>query len=177
MTNNGPLLALSDAREVCTQEVFEASCRGNQVIRVKTAKFGRMRVGRCVPRDRAYSLDCFTDVTRVMERECSGRQRCRVKVPHVDFHSPCPKDLASYLDVDYVCRAGRHKQLPIVISNRRHVLGMVFCNFPVDLVVASTQAALRGLLLRQQRLAQTLARKDALNYGGAISFPFCRMLL
>lgn len=95
-----------DAKEYCNSEIFEASCNRNEVIIITHARFGRMRVGGCIPKARAISLNCYSYVTAAVQRECTGRNQCRFRVPHKDFHSPCPKDLASYLEASYKCVPG-----------------------------------------------------------------------
>ena len=41
-------------------ETFNATCTDNEVILLKTARYGRMRLGRCLTRD--YYVGCSADV-------------------------------------------------------------------------------------------------------------------
>ncbi|ESO06136.1 hypothetical protein HELRODRAFT_160282 [Helobdella robusta] len=71
------------------------------VILMTSAKFGRMRMGRCI--GEGYSLGCSKDVLPYMDMMCSGRKFCNVSVRNlVDIH-PCQRDFASYLEAKYVC--------------------------------------------------------------------------
>ena len=42
---------ISEAAEYCLRETFEAHCSDNEVIMMTQAKFGRMKIGRCVAED------------------------------------------------------------------------------------------------------------------------------
>ena len=56
-----------------------------------------------------YVLCTFSrsDALIIMDRFCSGQQSCRVKVNQLEeFISPCPSDMASYLQARYICREG-----------------------------------------------------------------------
>ena len=44
-------LCASGPQEYCQYDVFNPRCPKGKVIMVTTAKFGRMRVGKCVPLD------------------------------------------------------------------------------------------------------------------------------
>ena len=70
---------------------------------MKEARYGRMRVGRCQPRD--YFVGCSADVTSIMHARCSGHQNCSIPIPDPDMFAatPCNKDLVSYLEADYEC--------------------------------------------------------------------------
>ncbi len=45
-------------RDYCETELFNATCRTGEVIMMKTAHYGRMRLGRCVRKDLGY-IGCY----------------------------------------------------------------------------------------------------------------------
>lgn len=87
-------------------QTFEASCAEDEVILMKTARYGRMRLGRCLTRN--YYVGCSSDVSGHMHARCSGRRHCRVPIPDPAMFAaqPCPKDLVAYLEADYECVKG-----------------------------------------------------------------------
>jgi len=103
--------------EYCNMETFRARCQHGEVIVMKTALFGRMRVGRCIASD-AYltalqqldptSLGCSADVLSYVDRVCSGRSACDVSVPNPEMNAfrPCSAQLTVYLEASYTCVAG-----------------------------------------------------------------------
>ncbi len=95
--------------EFCDTEVFQPSCAENEVIVINSAKYGRMRLGRCVEIDLGY-LGCYTDVLDLADRRCSGRRSCEIRVPDADFEQtrPCLKELKTYLEASYVCVPGMY---------------------------------------------------------------------
>ena len=104
-------LAGETTGEYCAFEYFNVSCRSSPAERIyiRSAQYGRMRVGRCVKVDLGY-LGCVADVRHVMEARCSGRRRCSVAVTDAELRtrSPCPTDVTWYLQVSYACVAGQH---------------------------------------------------------------------
>lgn len=49
---------LAGVRDFCETETFNASCRQGEVIVMKSALYGRMRLGRCVRKDLGY-IGCY----------------------------------------------------------------------------------------------------------------------
>ena len=99
-----------EVSEYCQWESFNATCSsaaGDQVILMTSARYGRMRVGRCVREDHG-SLGCYADVLRQLDARCSGRRTCSVYVPDPSLHDAqsCPKELMPYLETSYVCVTG-----------------------------------------------------------------------
>ena len=94
--------------DYCQSEHFQPSCGPDEVILVRSARYGRLRLGRCVSEDFGY-LGCVNDVIAQMDARCSGRQACDVRVEDESFRltKPCHKDLKSYLEVDYDCIKGK----------------------------------------------------------------------
>ncbi len=93
-------------RDYCQFESFDASCDTDEVILMKSARYGRMRVGRCVARDYGY-ISCAADVLEEMDRRCSGSRKCHFNIPTLrETYQPCPKDLTAYLEASYSCVKG-----------------------------------------------------------------------
>jgi Galactose binding lectin domain len=96
--------------EFCETEVFRAACADNEVVLLVRARYGRMRLGRCVEFDLGY-IDCYTDVLTRLDKRCSGRRMCQVRIPDAEFEAtgPCLKELKTYLEVSYLCVPGLYK--------------------------------------------------------------------
>ena len=80
----------------------------DEVIVVRNAEYGRMRVGRCV-HDSTY-VGCRISVLAQLDRLCSGRPACRVPLPNavLDAVDPClVASVKSYLHVAADCQKGR----------------------------------------------------------------------
>ena len=95
------------AVDYCQWETVNISCVGDDVIiLVTSARYGRMRVGRCVPVD--YFTGCAVDVLPALERRCSGWKHCSVAVSDRQLFrvQPCRKDLVAYLELAYRCVPG-----------------------------------------------------------------------
>jgi len=90
--------------EICMSRTFHASCPQGQVIVVRRADFGRMRVGRCVTSDRGH-IGCISDATPYLDTICSGKQECSVQgIDSGLFElNTCPEDYPPYLEVVYDC--------------------------------------------------------------------------
>ena len=65
---------------------------------------------RCVKADFGFS-GCYSDVTKLMDRKCSGRQQCSVRVDDPTFGNiqPCNKEFKNYLEASYECLSGMIK--------------------------------------------------------------------
>ena len=88
---------------------LSADCSEDQAILMESAKYGRMRIGKCVKMDLGY-LGCQNSVLHLMDRWCSGLQRCHVQVSNPDLdnaNTNCVADLNSYLEVDFSCIPGK----------------------------------------------------------------------
>ena len=94
--------------EICQTEELHASCAPGQVVIMRSAAYGRMRIGQCVATDYGY-VGCHVNVTSVLEKRCSGRRECWVRVPdaELDDLSECPPEFKTYLEVIYDCFPGR----------------------------------------------------------------------
>lgn len=113
------VFACSDAipGEYCQWETFNATCTADRdvtggvfishVIVMMSARYGRMRFGRCMREDHG-SAGCAADVLPHLDRKCSGRTSCHMTIPDAALHGvhPCPKELMPYLEASYVCLPG-----------------------------------------------------------------------
>jgi len=88
-------------------ETFNASCRPGEMLLVDAARYGRMKLGRCVTRSYGH-LGCAADVRRILDARCSGRRACQFIVPDPTIYrmQPCPGDFTSYLQTTYSCVEG-----------------------------------------------------------------------
>lgn len=106
----------NDIHEICNGEDFQPRCHGDDVIVMLSARYGRMKIGRCVKEEPAMVsimedpryLGCSTDVLDVVSRQCSGRSECTMRVNDQNFNNavPCYDSLKMYLETTYVCLSG-----------------------------------------------------------------------
>ena len=92
--------------EFCDWESFNETCRKNEVLIIHTARYGRMKLGRCVVKNYGH-IGCGTDVTSEFDRLCSGRHHCLISV--ISLHglmTSCPPDLKAYVEVSFECVKG-----------------------------------------------------------------------
>lgn len=103
------IISVSEVKEYCQYETFEASCGHDEIIVMTSALYGRMKIGRCVKSDFGF-LGCSHDVMTLMDRKCSGRQRCQVRVVDPTFENihPCNEEFKNYLETSYKCVKGRY---------------------------------------------------------------------
>jgi len=104
--------------ETCQLETMEGRCHWkSEVIVMTSARWGRMKTGRCLdihPNALAalghdpLFLGCFENVLAVLDRKCSGRASCDVRIPDpvLDEIKPCYPDQTRYLETSYVCVKG-----------------------------------------------------------------------
>ena len=95
----------SDWTEYCEWESFNATCAPDEVIVMRNAKYGRMRLSRCVTKNYGH-IGCGTDVMPFMDERCSGRRHCVASVISLHNKRSCPKDFKSYLQAGYDCLKG-----------------------------------------------------------------------
>ena len=109
------------AENICQYETFQPKCLKNEVILMKSATFGRMRIGRCVTageisalqranlEDTNSYLGCSVDVLPILDRKCSGNKDCEVRLSDISAEdiAPCLPGLVVYLEVSYSCMSGK----------------------------------------------------------------------
>ena len=100
-------MCTGQVQEFCQADVYSAQCPESHVIVMKSAFYGRMRLGRCVRGDYGY-LGCAQDELDLMDSKCSGAAACRFRVfdSGLGLNSRCPADIASYLEASYDCQPG-----------------------------------------------------------------------
>lgn len=103
-------------QDYCQWEAFNASCPFGHVIVMESAKFGRMRLGRCVDTD--IYIGCAADVLALFDARCSGRPSCVIQLPDATLHQQqaCPKDVVAYLEASYICVDGNRHTSVIINS-------------------------------------------------------------
>ena len=99
-------------QDYCQWEAFNASCPFGHVIVMESARFGRMRLGRCVDTD--IYIGCAADVLALFDARCSGRPSCVFQLPDATLHQQqaCPKDVVAYLEASYTCVNGNQHTSP-----------------------------------------------------------------
>ena len=116
--------------EYCQLETFSPRCRSqHDVIVIKSATFGRMRVGRCIDADSLTgnlrdTLGCHADVFDYVSRQCSGKQRCDIVIPNRELYTsrPCSNQLTMYLEASYSCLSGQPSTTSTVTSLLRYLI-------------------------------------------------------
>jgi len=95
-------------QSVCQSDYFRASCPAyDEVIMMTRARYGRMRINRCVKENFGY-VGCANEVLDVLDAICSGQRECSIRILDENFVNtkPCHDDLKSYLEVSYNCIKG-----------------------------------------------------------------------
>ncbi len=96
-----------EVKEVCQWETFNATCSPGHVIMITSARYGRMRMGRCV-RKSYDTIGCAADIMHYADSQCSGKRSCKFSTAEIAIHGirPCPEDLTSFLEASYTCLPG-----------------------------------------------------------------------
>ena len=96
--------------DYCEFETFSANCSLDTTIMVTHARYGRMRVGRCVSTDLGF-VGCSVDVLQYADKKCSGQRSCEIKVPDEGMsraaRQSCTGELKPYLEINATCVSGR----------------------------------------------------------------------
>ena len=108
----------SDVKEYCETEVFNATCAVDEIILVSHARYGRMRVGRCVKLDYGH-VGCAADVLNIADNQCSGKRQCIMPIPDTQLArtKPCPDDLKPYFEATYLCVKGMKGNISLRFNN------------------------------------------------------------
>ena len=103
-----PFLFAGQVIEYCQYERFEATCKEDEVILITAARYGRVKIGRCVRTDFGF-LGCYSNVVHYLDRDCSGRRHCSVEVvdPNFGNRKPCNEEFKNYLEASYKCVKGK----------------------------------------------------------------------
>ena len=107
---------LDHPQEYCSFEIFQPRCLKNEIIVIKSATYGRMRIGKCITAEEVSGLGednkryfgCSTDVTNILETKCSLRSECDVRVIDPDLlqTNPCFPGLILHLEASFECLNG-----------------------------------------------------------------------
>ncbi len=110
------MFCISGAEEFCQWDTFTATCKADEVVVMRMARYGRMRLGKCVKRDFGY-MGCGTDVLTYMDSVCSGKQTCEFTIPDQTMKDmkPC-SELESYLEASYSCEKGMYNNKESLID-------------------------------------------------------------
>lgn len=105
---SGKFSILFPGGNYCEFRTFNATCREDEVIVMESAKYGRMKIGDCVVADLGY-VGCYKDVLDLVDRRCSGRRTCEIRVPDemLTNTKPCLQELKMYLEASYSCLKGK----------------------------------------------------------------------
>ena len=100
------LFFISEVEEYCQWETFNASCSEEEVVVMTSARYGRMKLGKCLTAD--YQVGCSADVLSHVDTRCSGRPTCVITIPDPALFNvqPCRKDLVAYFSSSYDCLKG-----------------------------------------------------------------------
>ena len=103
------LLLFPGTTDTCQLESFNTTCGAGEVIVMVSARYGRMRAGRCITGNYG-KIGCEENVLSYLDKKCSGHQRCTISVPDPNLHKsrPCPRDFTSYLETTYQCVRGQY---------------------------------------------------------------------
>jgi hypothetical protein len=116
----------NEVNEYCQLETMKGRCRWkSEVILMTSARWGRMKTGRCLnihPTLLAATghdplfIGCSADVLPLLDRKCSGRSECDVRIPDADLDTvtPCYPDLTRYLDASYTCVKGTQYRCRVI---------------------------------------------------------------
>lgn len=87
---------------------------------MKSATYGRMHIGRCITAeedaaqrrlagDDPQILGCSADVLPMLDKKCSGKAECNVRLSDIAGENikPCFPGLVMYLEVSYECFNGK----------------------------------------------------------------------
>ena len=111
-SNTDELFFLSEIGTYCQNEEMVAKCAEDEVVLMRLANYGRMKLSKCVRKDYGY-IGCGHDVMGIAHSFCSGRRECTIPVPNeqLDLTPPCPEDFKSYLEAGYDCIKGKETKV------------------------------------------------------------------
>ena len=97
-------MVLFTVEVVCNFEDYHPVCPNGDIVFINSADYGRMQIGRCVS-----SIGCSGDVLPILDKLCSGRQRCTLRIPNADMNAvvSCDHDMTKYLEATHECLRGR----------------------------------------------------------------------
>lgn len=88
---------------------------------MKSAIYGRMRIGRCITKEEVdilrpghEEIGCSSDVLDVMDRKCSRKTECSIRIFDISLETtrPCSSAVLNlYLETKYECIKGKENFL------------------------------------------------------------------
>lgn len=111
------------SEDVCKWHTFQANCSENEVIIVDSARYGRIKSGRCIKIE-IGERPCFVDVLPYFDSKCGGRRTCELTIPTKDLDTmleTCQSQRIPYLEISYHCQEGEHADFHLINAS-----------FPVD---------------------------------------------
>ena len=115
--------------EYCGNEIFSPTCGHDEVIVMRHALYGRMKLGKCIKRDLGF-IGCQTDILGILDTKCSNKHSCVVDpLNDLNFderiHNPC-SELYRYFEADYNCQKSRSINI-IVLRVILKVMNHIVC--------------------------------------------------
>ena len=109
--------------EICQGHNFEPSCTGNAIIFIQSAKYGRVRFGKCL-QEQVGPIGCSEDVSGYIDSLCFGQSECVVDIPntHLIAANPCSASYVAYLEVSYECIEGMQQYCILIICSYKSSL-------------------------------------------------------
>lgn len=111
---------VEQTNEYCLTETFYPQCLKNEVIVMESAKYGRMKIGKCVKAKEIETLEddprylgCAVDVLSLLDDQCSGKTKCEIRVFDIsdEKRQPCFSGLKMHLEASYRCISGKSNSL------------------------------------------------------------------
>ena len=90
---------------------------------MQSATHGRMQTGRCLQgenskfmeanKDDPQYLGCSVDVLAILDRRCSGKNQCDIRLPDGELANakPCYEGLQMFLEAQYSCINGERPNI------------------------------------------------------------------
>ena len=106
--------------EICHLEKFSGLCDQGEIIFMKTAFYGLMTLGQCLP-EAASGVGCFNDVIKYFDKVCSGKNTCSVDTVEASLQRlnvECPRHIAPYIETSYICTRGNVAQTKLFVASR-----------------------------------------------------------
>ena len=103
------LIQGSRTTDICIGKTAELHCPASQVVRMISARYGRMRLGSCIKTD--IEIGCQADILQTADSWCSGKGSCSVANHRYEMDRelglPCPEDLTPYIELRHQCISGK----------------------------------------------------------------------
>lgn len=110
-------------QDYCSSESFQPRCPAGDAILMRSALYGRMRIGRCITKKEVETLrpgfeeiGCSVDILDFMQRKCSLKAECSIRIIDITTETtrPCLTEFLSlYLEAKYDCI--KSKKAPSVL--------------------------------------------------------------